>query len=108
MINAAGAQGEKGTFGIPSPWIDCFGKRGEKMEGLAILQHPSNPDYPAPWFTRDYGFFSPTPMYWPKDEKVGSVYKKGDSVTLRYRVLVHSGNHEFSDIAGRFEAYKKE
>lgn len=108
MINAAGAQEEKGTFGLPSPWIDCSGKRGEKMEGMAILQHPSNPGYPAPWFTRDYGFFSPTPMYWPKDEKVGSVYSKGDKLTLRYRILVHSGNHETSNIAQLFEAYKKE
>ena len=108
MVNAEGAQTEKGTFGLPSPWIDCSGKRGDKMEGMAILQHPSNPGYPAPWFTRDYGFFSPTPMYWPKDEKLGSVYSKGDKLTLRYRVIIHSGNHETSNIARHFEAYKRD
>ena len=108
MVNAEGAQTEKGTFGLPSPWIDCSGKRGDKMEGMAILQHPSNPGYPAPWFTRDYGFFSPTPMYWPKDEKLGSVYSKGDKLMLRYRVIIHSGNHETSNIARHFEAYKIE
>lgn len=108
MVNAEGAQMEKGTFGLPSPWIDCSGKRGDKMEGMAILQHPSNPGYPAPWFTRDYGFFSPTPMYWPKDEKLGSVYSKGDKLTLRYRVIIHAGNHETSNIARHFEAYKSE
>jgi hypothetical protein len=47
-------------------------------------------------------------MYWPKDEKVGSVYSKGDKLTLRYRILVHSGNHETSNIAQLFETYKKE
>lgn len=108
MVNAEGAQTEKGTFGLPSPWIDCSVKRGDKMEGMAILQHPSNPGYPAPWFTRDYGFFSPTPMYWPKDEKLGSVYSKGDKLMLRYRVIIHSGNHETSNIAKHFEAYKSE
>ena len=108
MVNAEGAQTEKGTFGLPSPWIDCSGKRGDKMEGIAIMQHPSNPGYPAPWFTRDYGFFSPTPMYWPKDEKLGSVYSKGDKLMLRYRVIIHSGNHETSNIARHFEAYKSE
>ena len=108
MVNAEGAQTEKGTFGLPSPWIDCSGKRGDKMEGMAIMQHPSNPGYPAPWFTRDYGFFSPTPMYWPKDEKLGSVYSKGDKLMLRYRVIIHSGNHETSNIARHFEAYKSE
>jgi len=108
MVNAEGAQTEKGTFGLPSPWIDCSGKRGDKMEGMAIMQHPSNPGYPAPWFTRDYGFFSPTPMYWPKDEKLGSVYSKGDKLMLRYRVIIHAGNHETSNIAKHFEAYKSE
>ena len=108
MVNAEGAQSEKGTFGIPSGWIDCTGKRGDKIEGMAIFQHPTNPGYPTPWFTRDYGFFSPTPMYWPRDEKAGSVYRKGDKLTLRYRVIIHSGNHETSNIAGQFEAYKSQ
>ncbi len=58
MVNASGDSGEKATFGKSSPWMDYFGKRGEVIEGLAILQHPGNIDYPAPWFTRDYGFFA--------------------------------------------------
>ncbi|MFN8239948.1 MAG: DUF6807 family protein [Bacteroidales bacterium] len=62
MINAEGARSEKDTFGKRSAWIDFFGKRGSVVEGLAIMQHPSNPWYPSPWFTRDYGFMSPTPM----------------------------------------------
>lgn len=37
MIDADGAQGEKGTYGKPSPWIDCFGKRGDKIEGMANI-----------------------------------------------------------------------
>ena len=66
MVNAEGETAEKATFGKNSPWMDCYGKRGENIEGLAILQHPSNPWFPSPWFTRDYGFFSPTPMFWPE------------------------------------------
>lgn len=57
MINANGEKGEKETFGKRASWMDFYGKRGEKIEGMAILQHPSNEWYPAPWFTRDYGFF---------------------------------------------------
>jgi hypothetical protein len=108
MINAEGALGEKETFGKPSPWIDCYGKRGDKIEGMAIMQHPSNEWYPSPWFTRDYGFFSPTPMYWPADEKAGTVLKKGDLIKLRYRVLVHSGTHETAKIAEEFQKYSGE
>lgn len=104
MINAEGATGEKGTFGKASPWIDCYGKRGDKIEGMAIMQHPSNNWYPSPWFTRDYGFFSPTPMYWPADDKA-TVMKKGETIRLKYRVLVHSGTHETAKIADEFKKY---
>jgi hypothetical protein len=105
MVNEAGDSGEKGTFGKPSPWMDYFGKRGDIIEGLAILQHPGNPDFPAPWFTRDYGFFSPTILYWPSDD-IATHLNKGDIITLRYKVLVHKGDTKTADIAGEFEKYR--
>ena len=107
MINAEGAKSEKDTFGKGSPWIDFYGKRGIAVEGLAILQHPSNPWYPSPWFTRDYGFMSPTPMYWPENG-IETFMKKGTVLNLRYRVLVHSGDHVEAGIAKEFEKYRKE
>ena len=106
MVNAEGARGEKDTFGKPSPWMDYSGKRGEVNEGLAVMQHPSNPGYPSPWFTRDYGFISPTPMYWPQNG-VETLFKKGETLRLRYRVLVHGGTSEEAKVAELFENYKK-
>ena len=107
MINAEGAKSEKDTFGKNSPWIDFYGKRGAATEGLAIMQHPSNPWYPSPWFTRDYGFMSPTPMYWPEKGEE-TFLTKGTVLNLRYRVLVHSGDHLQAKIAEEFEKYKSE
>jgi hypothetical protein len=104
MINAEGETGEKGTFGKRSAWIDYYGERMGKTEGMAIMQHPSNEWFPAPWFTRDYGFFSPTPMYWPENDK-NIILKKGEQIKLRYRVLVHSGDHSEAKIAEEFEKY---
>ena len=108
MINAEGEMGEKGTFGKPSAWIDYYGKRGNNIEGMAILQHPSNNWYPSPWFTRDYGFFSPTPMYWPQNNEEGIVMQKGETINLRYRVIVHSGDHMKAEIAKEFEKFSSE
>lgn len=105
MINAEGKRGEAATFGEPSPWISYHGKRLGRTEGMTIMQHPANKWYPAPWFTRDYGFFSPTPMYWPEDPDRGIFLQKGEEIVLRYRVLVHAGDHVEADIAGAFEAY---
>jgi hypothetical protein len=107
MINAEGIKSEKDTFGKNSPWMDFYGKRGNGIEGLAIFQHPSNPWYPSPWFTRDYGFMSPTPMYWP-DNGTEIFLKKGTVLNLRYRVLVHAGDHIQAKIADAFEKYKNE
>lgn len=106
MINAEGLKSEKDTFGKESGWIDYYGSRGDVTEGLAIMQHPSNPWYPAPWFTRDYGFMSPTPMYWPENG-TNIFMKKGTVLNLRYRILVHSGDHNEAKIAEEFEIYKK-
>ncbi|MDP4223237.1 MAG: PmoA family protein [Bacteroidota bacterium] len=105
MMNAEGLRSESGTFGRNSAWIDYYGKRGDFYEGLAIIQHPSNPWYPSQWFTRDYGFMSPTPLYWPENDKE-TFLQKGTELVLRYRVLVHSGTTADADIAGQFEKYK--
>jgi len=107
MINAEGVTSEKGTFGQRSAWMDCYGTRQGNIEGMAIIQHPSNNWFPAPWFTRDYGFFSPTPMYWPENDK-NITLKKGEQIKLRYRVVVHSGDSKEAGIAEEFEKYKNE
>ncbi len=107
MINDGGMTGEKATFGKRSPWVDYYGERYGKTEGLAILQHPSSKWYPAPWFTRDYGFMSPTPMYWPENDKE-LTFRKGEMIKLRYRVIVHSGDHLQAGIEEEFIKYKSE
>ncbi len=107
MINAEGDTGEKGTFGKPSAWMDYYGKRMGGIEGMAILQHPTNAFFPSPWFTRDYGFFSPTPMYWPENDEF-TMLKKGEKIKLKYRVIVHSGDHLEARISNDFNKYKSE
>jgi len=104
LVNAQGDKAEKGTFGINSPWCDYFGKRGEIVEGIAILQHPANRWYPSKWFTRDYGFFSPTPMYWPENDSHIDL-AKGEAVTLQYRVVVHGEDAKAAGIAELFQQY---
>ncbi len=94
LVNAEGKTSEKGTFNVASPWCDYFGTRNGITEGIAILQHPANRWYPSPWFTRDYGFFSPTPMNWLEGDQLD--LPKGQKLTLSYRVIVHTGDVETS------------
>jgi len=106
LVNAEGQLSEKGTFGQPSPWCDYSGTREGITEGMAIFQNPKNRWYPSKWFTRDYGFFSPTPMYWPQGQ--ATEMPKGQPLTLRYRVVVHGGNAEDAQIDKLFAEYKAE
>jgi len=106
LINAQGEQGEKGTFGKPSPWADYRGSRGGETEGLAIFCHPSNPGFPPPWFTRDYGFFSPTPFYWPANG--ATELAQGGKLRLRYRVVVHTGAPTTAELEAWFQGWAKQ
>ena len=104
LINAQGQKSEKGTWGVPSPWCDYSGTRDGITEGLAIFQHPGNRWYPTPWFTRDYGFFSPTPMYWLENDRLD--LPQGQPLTLQYRVVVHAGDAQAAQIASVFDTYR--
>ncbi len=104
LVNAEGKTAEAGTFGKNSPWCDYSGTRNGVIEGIAILQNPANRWFPSKWFTRDYGFFSPTPMYWLEAGRLE--LPKGKTVELKYRVVVHAGDAKQARIAEKFEQYK--
>ena len=106
LVNAEGLSGEKATFGKPSAWCAFYGKRasipGEVVEGIAILDHPKNPWSPCPWFTRDYGFISPTPLnFIEKPWEMAA----GKAVSLRYRVVLFAGDVKEADLAGIYKAW---
>ncbi|HLB72988.1 MAG TPA: PmoA family protein [Sedimentisphaerales bacterium] len=105
LVNAEGNAGEKGTWGVNSAWCDYHGTRDGVTEGIAILDNPNNPWFPSKWFTRDYGFFSPTPMNWLEDDKLQ--LSKGKKLKLQYRVVVHTGDAEKAGMKGIFAEYKR-
>jgi len=106
LVNADGQAGEKATFGKPSAWCGFHGRRnglsGNLVEGLAIFDHPKNPWAPCPWFTRDYGFISPTPLFF-RDQPW--TLAAGQSVTLRYRVVAHAGDPVEAGLAGLYRTW---
>ena len=107
LVNSEGQSGEKGTYGQAAAWCDFSGRRrdsaGKAVEGVALMDHPGNPWSPCPWFTRDYGFMSPTPFNWFAD--AGWRLPADQSVTLRYRVVVHAGDAKEADLAGISKAW---
>jgi hypothetical protein len=106
LINSEGQSGEKATFGRPAAWCAFYGRRqnvpGNVVEGIAILDHPRNPWSPCPWFTRDYGFISPTPFNFIKEPWQLAA---GKSVLLRYRVVLHAGDHKDAALDAIYKAW---
>lgn len=103
LVNSRGGRNAEGTFGQEAEWADYYGSRGGVVEGLAIFNHPQNRWTPPPWFTRDYGFFSPTPFNWFEEGHLD--FPRGEPLRLRYRVVVHGGTTDEARIAELYEEY---
>lgn len=104
LVNAEGKRGEKGTWGANSAWCDYYGTRDGATEGIAIFDNPYNRWFPCKWFTRDYGFFSPTPMNWLEGGKFQLPKEK--KLKLQYQVVVHVGDTQKARIEELFKLYK--
>src|SRR5437879_1393991 len=52
------------------------------------VSRPENPWALCPWFTRDYGHFSPSPFAFLKQPWT---LPKGKAIRLRYRVVLQAG-----------------
>jgi hypothetical protein len=104
LVNAEGKSGEKATAGVKSAWCGFYGKRSgaDVVEGIAIFDHPKNPWAPTQWFTRDYGFASPTPLNWI--EKPWTI-SAGDAVTFRYAVVLHAGDPAEANLHGLYKEW---
>jgi hypothetical protein len=111
IITSEGLEDEK-AWGKPAKWVDYYGPiKGETL-GIAILNHPSSFRYPAHWHVRPYGLFAANQWglhdFTQGKERSDHTMKKGDSFTLRYRVIFHKGNEKDGRIAEAFASYTKE
>ncbi len=85
-----------------SPWADYSGKFGEgdRVSGLAILSHPSLPQFPPKWVLRHYGMVN---VAYPGQQTVE--VPKSSPLVLRHRVVIHRGTREQARIADHQRIY---
>ncbi|MHC4500544.1 MAG: DUF6807 family protein [Planctomycetota bacterium] len=86
----AGPVEPRGTSVEAGPWLDFSGPfiSDDRISGVAILCHKSNPGYPQRWILRRRGSMQ-NPV-WPGRDAVALSRKK--PTTLRYRLIIHRGN----------------
>ena len=85
--------------------LDYSGLLDGRLAGVAICDYPQNPRPPTPWYairSADFSFFTPALLcYGPLE------LKPGETMTLRYRVLVHSGRWDAARLRTEYERFSK-
>jgi hypothetical protein len=113
MVNSLGAAGEKEVWGKPADWADYSGQVNGQPAGITILAHPTNPRFPPRWHSRAYGLFAVNP--WGLKDFVGDKTAQGgglqmapgQSMRLRYRVVIHGGDITPLNIPDLYREYKQ-
>ncbi|MDR1484760.1 MAG: PmoA family protein [Planctomycetaceae bacterium] len=116
IVNADG-KFDGDAWGKRSAWVDYVGQfvDGEgELAGIAVLNHPSSFRYPTYWHVRSYGLLAANPFgergfgvkKRPAENAGGDyVLAKGESFTLRYRIIFHNGNTKEAAIENEFKEY---
>jgi hypothetical protein len=80
-------------------WTDYSGPVESGWNGVAIFDHPSNPDFPKAPSASDYGLMSLSRTYPTTD------IHRGATVTYLYRVWIHRHDAQKASIQQTWEDY---
>ena len=113
--SAAAARSEKhedNTWGKRAEWCDYSGPVNGKIVGIAIFDSPKNPRHPTWWHVRDYGLFAANPFgvhhFEKKPDHEGDLkVPAGQSITFRYRIVLHESDEKTANIAKLYEKFSK-
>jgi len=99
--NARGERNERGAHLRRAEWLDQSGPVAPgQWAGVALLDHPRNPNHPTVWHCRNDGwagaaFTADGPR----------TLEPGRPLVLRYRVLLHGGDATAGAVARRYQEY---
>jgi methane monooxygenase PmoA-like len=106
LTNSDDLSGEKQVWGKQADWCDYSGQIDGQELGILVVPHPAN--FRRSWFhARDYGFVAANPFgrqAFTKGEKSRVVVAPGESLRLRFAVLVHSGKIDLAQAASEAAA----
>jgi hypothetical protein len=85
------------------PWADLSARiqGAQNPSGAAVFVHPSHPDFPPEWMTREYGLLS---VGWPGVN--AKTLAAGEPVTCRYRIWLHRGTPDAATIQKAYDEYR--
>ncbi len=112
IINSNGFT-DKDAWGKQAAWVDYHGPVNGQTVGIAFMNHPSSFRFPTYWHVRTYGLFAANPFGWhdfKRSQDIDGSYTipAGESIHLKYRLLLHKGDEKEGKVAEAYESYAKE
>lgn len=112
LINSEG-QADVAVWGKRARWIDDSGTIDGKKVGVAMFDHPDNHGHPTWWHARTYGLLAANPFgvhdFEQKPAGTGTLtVPVGESLRLRYRVLLHGAGWDAARIEAAWKAWLTE
>lgn len=89
--SSEGVEGEA-VWSTRAKWMRLSGKIGQENIDIIIYDNPQNINYPTYWHARGYGLFAVNPLgekiFTNGKKTLNFKLKKGESITLKYRVEI--------------------
>ena len=101
--NSAGGVNEKEVFWKPAQWVDYSGPIvRDTIEGVTLMDHPTNPSHPATFHVRDDGWMGASATF-----DAARTIRAGEPLKLRYGLWVHAGLSTVAQIEQQFNLFAK-
>ena len=104
ILNSEGQVNEKQVFRRPARWVDYSGPVTPRVRGgIALLDHPGNPDHPTPFHVREDGWMGASLTLnrpW--------TIEPGKPLRLRYGLWVHDGVPKADEVEQPWKAFAKD
>jgi hypothetical protein len=101
--NSDGGVNEAGVFWKPARWVDYAGPiAAGQSEGVALFDHPRNPNHPSVFHVRDDGWMGAALTY-----EAPRTIEPGQPLKLRYGLWVHAGIPRPAAIDEQFALFAK-
>ena len=106
LTNSEGAVHEKNIFGKAARWMDYSGITDittHRIEGIAYLDHPSNPGQPMCWHVREDGWMCASPTM-----NSALTTTRSDPMMLRNVLYIHSGRADVARLNQLYDSFSEQ
>ena len=100
--NSEGRWNERAIFHRPARWVDYSGPVAPDgaLEGITLMDHPSNPRHPVPFHVREDGWMGPS-LTLESPLRI----EPGKPLRLRYGLYIHRGDPPLEALEGRWRRF---